>query len=201
MKHLLCIASLLAGLSTAAHAQSSCPTAADLPDGIEVRNTFGASEGFYPHAPGVIRSEYRDGDGQGTQTLLGQGIYWLQNVAVENYESVASTRITYSYPLDPQDMPVPTPAGAWNTPVVSTETNGKITQETQSAVFGEMTRLTIGACGYDMIPVTLEFGPDPYQEVIHYLPDLGLGLLALSKYDTEEPATFVYVAIEKVFGQ
>ncbi len=175
---------------------ADCPTAADLPGGIVVTDIDAATETFYPLTPGVIRSEYRGAEGEGSQSFLGQGVYWLQYIAVENDELIYDTRLTNAYPMKPVDMPLPKPGGAWNTQSATLEETGYIRKGAQSTQFGTMTRLTIGACGYDMILVTIEYLHDGYQEMVHYFPDLGIGLLAGTANDGEEMILTTFVSIQ-----
>ncbi len=176
MRHLLFFACLLPLCSGAAYAQSACPTVADLPGGIVVVDDQDATETFYPLTPGVIRSDYLDTDGTGSRTLLGQGVYLLQYLYLEGGAPQVNTRATTSYPMTPVDMPVPTPGGAWNTAFASVSETGRVSGEVLAAVFGDLSELTIGACSYDMIPVTIDYQSDGYQELIYFLPQLGFGL-------------------------
>ena len=195
MKQLLILASLLPALSTAASAQSACPTAADLPAGIAVTDVDGAVETFYAMSPGVVRSEYRGPEGDGSQTLLGQGIYWLQYISVEGSQLIYETKATNSYPMKPADLPLPTPGGAWNSQYAGLSETGYISKGVQASEFGDLTSLTLGSCAYDMIPVSINYLSEGYTEMVHYLPALGIGLLAGSANEGEEMNMTVFLSI------
>jgi hypothetical protein len=107
----------------------------------------------------------------------------------------SDSRVTNSYPMKPVDMPLPKPGGAWNSAFATLEESGYIGKGVQSTEFGDLTRLTLGACGYDMIPVTIDYLSEGYREVVYYLPDLGIGLLAatVNEGDALELTTFMSI--------
>lgn len=148
--------------------------------------------------PGVIRSVYLGADGESYQTLLGQGIYWLQNVDIEDSKLLFYTRTTNSYPMKPSEMPLPSPGEGWSTDYAFVDETGDVSTRFQSTVFGEATRLTIGACDYDMIPVAIDYPSDNYNEVMLYVPELGIALWANAKREGETLVTTEFLSIQAV---
>lgn len=195
MRHVLMLLCLTAPLGAAA-----CPTGADLVGGIRLTDPDGVTETFREMQPGVVRGLYTLDDTTTIRNLLGQGVYLLEVVDLENGAPVPDTRSTYSFPIAPADMPRPTPNGGWTTKV-ATLIDGSLGSETQVYSFGALTTQTYGACSYNMIPITVSFPPDPsdYRDTLHYLPALGFSYLAESAFTENGERNvdrYSYVTIE-----
>ena len=69
---------------------------------------------------------------------------------------------------------MPTPGGRWDT-LVTILDRGELKSHTETFVFGEATRVTFGACGYDMLPITAIYHNEDEGEdnptVIHITPN------------------------------
>jgi len=193
MRKLAVLLALAAGA-----AEASCPGAGDLDTGIRLIGNDGSSETYLRLPGGFVRGTYSDGSSNGSQYLLMQGIYMVEVFDTENGSPVAGSRSTYAYPVTAETAPMPTPGGRWDT-LVTILDRGELKSHTESFVFGDATRVTLGACGYDMLPVTAIYhDEDGYQERLHYLPELGFAYLAATQERGQVADPVVYVGIERV---
>jgi hypothetical protein len=177
-------------------ALASCPTADDLDGGIRVLSPDGEEEVFTRRSEHIVTAEYRYEDGEGSQSLLAQGIYIVQIVDVTGGALDTTSRLTYTYPLKPGAMPMPTPQLSWNIEALTFDSNG-VGREPQIIKFGDATRLTIGKCSYAMSPIVITFpDSDDYKETLYYLPELGLSLLAEVQDQGEDPEIYQFSDIE-----
>ena len=194
MLRLAILLSLAAGA-----AQADCPGPGDLATGIRLLGNDGTSDTYRQHAEHLVQGVFSDGGSSGTVYMLMQGIYAIEVFQTENGTPVAGTRQTYSYPLGPGEVPMPQPGGRWDTIALILEEGAEVRRQAESFVFGDATRVTLGACGYDMIPITAIYHDDDgYQERLHYLPELGFAYLASSQVRGQQPEPVVYFGIEKV---
>jgi len=155
---------------------AQCPAGAELATGISVFERGGAVDTYTADGANVVESQYRFEPGEGARSLLARGIYLVMSQDVENNALVPGSRTTFTYPTSPANMPLPTPGGTWTAQVATLDSDGLIT-ETHVMTFGDETQLTMGSCGYRMIPVEVRYGEDD-GELLYYLPDLGFALLA-----------------------
>ncbi|MCB1333218.1 MAG: hypothetical protein KDK26_06090 [Roseivivax sp.] len=186
----LCLAAPLAAQTP------PCPTAEDLATGIRFRIEGGDTETFRRHErPGVIEALFQAHDGYASRVLLGQGLYLLELIELENGVLVPASRTTYGFPQAPDAMPVPVPGGGWTVRVGSL-TEAGTDSDTQTYSFGPMTEYSFGACTYRMIPVHLRYASDAeLMDVLHYLPDLGISFLSESRY-TGGSDSYRYYSVE-----
>ena len=183
---------------TAGAAQASCPQAGDLDTGIRMVGSDGSSDTYLRQPGGLVRGIYSDGGSSGSQYLLMRGIYMLEVFDTENGSPVAGSRSTYAYPVTAETAPMPTPGGRWDT-LVTILDRGELKTNRESFVFGDATRVTFGACGYEMLPITATYhDEDGFQERLHYLPELGFAYLAATQERGQVADPVVYVAIERV---
>jgi len=180
-----------------AAAQAVCPTAADLDRGILLYTLGGDTELFRRVSDDVVRSTYLSGE-EGSEALLGQGIYVLDNVALADGEVLPETQIHFDFPMTSADMPEPAPETDW-TVDVTVEEAGYSEREHQSYSFGPLTRIGLGRCSYEMIQVRQTYSPDPYEvtDYVNWIPALGLSYLVQSSHAHGEDH-YVYTAIEAV---
>lgn len=194
-----CVA-LLLFLTSAAPALAVCPRATDLDHGIGFDIAGGEQEEFRRTGDHMIESRYYFDAESGARNLLAQGVYLVEVVDLEHDRPVPATRATYSYPLQPDQMPVPVPGARWDTGVVILSSEG-ISSETQVYTFGEMTRISFGDCTYDMMPIQIGYraGSESSEQVdlIHWLPELGISYLAGSVIDGQED-TYDYIAVYRL---
>lgn len=193
-KSTLAASVLLAAMASAGLA--TCPTQADLDGGIRLTMVQGETEVLTRLDPLRANSVYQSEGGYETHALLARGLYVLQLVEFENGDLVAGSRSTHSYELEPQDMPLPVPGGQWVTKSASLDADG-LTTAVEIYRFGAETRVTWGACGYTMIPVTISYPDDTSTDLLHWLPELGVSYLA-GYTDDEGEAFFDVLAIEAV---
>ena len=176
---------------------AACPTAADLDTGVRVHSPDGSVETFTRLNKDVIVSEFRFEPGEGSRSLLAQGIYLIQINDVYGDEIDTKARTTYTYTKLPGTLPVPTPGGAWNTRVVILDEDGLGT-ERQQISFGQAGTRTIGACSYDTVPITVVYPDDDYSETLEYLPELGLAILTSAQDVGAEADVYSFERIEAV---
>lgn len=175
-----------------------CPTAADLDGGIRVFSPDGEVETFTRQSEHIVTAAFRFEQGEGSDSLLAQGIYLVQILDIEGGKIQSDTRLTYAFPLAAGTMPDPVPGSVWSTRATLLDSNG-VTDEAQTYNFGAQTQLTIGACGYDMVPISVVYPEnDDYTETLYYLPELGFALLAGAQDKGEEPDVYVFERIEAV---
>lgn len=159
---------LLPGLAAA---QQVCPTGADLADGIVVTYAHGGIDTFTadPLTPGaVIWQGELQGQSLGT-TALAHGYIYLRATGPNGQE------VRYDYSLLPADLPQPEPGGSWE--VVATVTaDGVESTERQIHSFGTMGSLTLGACTWEILPITIDY--PAYTEDLLWFPALGLSVRA-----------------------
>ncbi|MDA0962094.1 MAG: hypothetical protein O2898_04145 [Proteobacteria bacterium] len=183
---------------TAGAAQAACPGAGDLDTGIRMVGSDGSTDTYLREPGGLVRGIYSDGGSRGSKYLLMRGIYMVEIFDTENGSPVAGSRSTYAYPVTAETAPMPTPGGRWDT-LVTILDRGELKSHTESFVFGDATRVTLGACGYDMLPITAIYhNEDGYQERLHYLPELGFAYLAATQERGQAADPVVYIAIERV---
>ncbi len=178
------ILGLVATMLVAGPVAAECPVAADLEAGIRFDVDEGDSEVFRSLRPGVVEAIYSHADGGATRTLLGQGVYLLELVEMAGKEPDPSTRMTYAFPQNAEDLPRPVPGSTAQFELLRNE-NGSLEREVQSYDFGPQARATFGACTYDMIPIEIRYSEDDSNTVdlLHYLPELGIAYFAGSTYD------------------
>lgn len=191
MRGAACLIALLPGMAIA----QDCPTAADLDHGIRFGVDGDSTEVFTrADGPGIVTSIFTDAAGGRTQSLLAQGVYVLE---ARSLEEEGAWRSAYAFEMNADEMPLPSPGGQASFTVVF-RGDGGFSQERQVYRFGAATETQIGACGYGMIPVEVEYGSDDgLTDVLHYLPDLGLSLFVESRYDSGAD-TFDYNSVEAV---
>ncbi len=186
---------LLALTCFASPLAAQCPIASDLETGIRLVDKEGATETYQTFGDNHVRGVWSDNSGTLSKFVLLKGLYIVEQFDLEDGNARPDTRSTHSYPLNPEDAPIPVAGGRWDTKVVTMDNDG-VESRVESYLFGTPTRVTIGGCGYDMIPVTgIYHGDDGYEETLHYLPELGFSYLSEARYKGEEPDRYVYVEI------
>ncbi|WP_152912599.1 hypothetical protein [Candidatus Rhodobacter oscarellae] len=177
----------------------ACPTAADLDAGILLTAKTGDTETFTRFSEDVVQSIYSDGDGFQNRALLGQGVYLLELMDLEDGKLVPDTRITYAFPVVPGELPEPVAGGLYSAEI-AVQDAGDVQREAQRYEFSEITQATYADCTYDLIKVAVSYGDsDNTIDRVHYFPTLGISYLAGSSYgigaDRKEDL-YEYVAIK-----
>ncbi len=179
-------------------AMAACPTAEDLTDGIRFDVVGGDWEVFKRLNSNAIEARYFFGAGSGVRNLLAQGLYLVEFADFEDNDILHSTRVTYSFPLSLGDMPVPQENGGWNTKAVAFSLEDGFYTETHVYTFGTERTKVFGACSYKMLPIEIRYPIDGEDtgdvDVIHWLPELGIGYLAASKGEDYHD-TYDYISI------
>lgn len=179
-------------------AQAACPTAADMAQGVRFTSATGEVEDFRLLPSGLVESTYSQDGANAARAILARGIYLVESVSLTEGQPDPGTRSTFSFP-DPANMPDPVPGGTW-TVTVATFNGGNFGRENQIYSFGTPTRLTWQACGYDMMPITIQY-PDENdaqrRDVLHYLPELGLSYLA-EFHDKDMADVYTYSSLEVI---
>lgn len=185
---------LALSLALATQAQSAdCPTADALASGIRFGLSSGETETFRRLENGLVEAKFEAPDAYVSRALLGQGIYLLELVDLVDGQPDPATRATYSYPVDPSELPLPDPAGSWAAKVAVFE-GGELETEHQAYSFGTETTAGFEGCSYTMIPIEIVYGSGSDRDTLHYLPELGLAYLAAATYDGSTDL-FSYVSI------
>lgn len=175
-----------------------CPTRADLAQtGIRFDIEGGEWEVFRAFGDGVVSSLYHGADtGEPLRVLLGQGVYLLETADLKGGTPDPATRYTYSYPMPPAEMPLPTPGGRF---AVSAAVmgDGDLRREDQAYTFGPEIQATFGTCSYRAMEITITYdGDDSTRDTLLYLPDLGISYLSGSVYPDGRDS-YTYLAIRK----
>ncbi|MBO9472916.1 MULTISPECIES: hypothetical protein [unclassified Shimia] len=189
---------LLALTCFASPLAAQCPTASDMETGIRLEDKDGAMETYQSFGANHVRGLWEDTTGIQSKYVLLKGLYIVEQFDLEDGNAIPDSRATHSYPISPEDAPLPVAGGRWDTKVVTMDTEG-VESRVESYVFGDTTRITLGGCSYDMIPVTgIYYDDDGYEETLHYLPELGFSYLSEARYTNEAPDRYVYVDIKAV---
>ena len=186
----------LHALCLAATPALACPGPGDVMQGVVMTALDGTTDTFLQVSPDFVQGTYLDGAGDGSQYLLMRGVYLVEAFDIVQGQARPETRAAYTYPPGPADVPMPVPEGRWDTGVTVLD-RGEVRQMRESFEFGAETRITIGECGYRMIPVLATYHDEGgFQERLHYLPELGFAYLAATLEPGQAPAPVVYVRIE-----
>ena len=193
--------SLLLGC-LASPAFAECPVAGDLSTGIRATMDDGTYEDFTTLGNGLVEMlGYYDDDIEFvTRYFLAHGTYVVQAIDMEADKAIVDSRWTYSYPVNPGELPPPEADARWSGKVGGLDSGGAF-QETHSHRWGAVTTASYGDCSYDMILGTLFYKGDGYEfsEEVHYLPELGISLLTRFFEEAEDvDDVYTYVSIEKL---
>lgn len=188
--------SLLLTFCLASPALAQCPTGADLEAGITLTDTFGTTETYWRDSEHFIRGSWSDGDGFGARFRLLKGLYVVEAFDMEHGEILPSTRSTFSYPVDPEDAPLPSEGERWDINVIAWDQDGPRSAR-ESHIFGPIVETTLGGCSYDMIPIIALYpDADGYEETLNYLPELGFSYVVEMRPANEPAERYSYVRIE-----
>ncbi len=181
---------------------ADCPTAVDLPTGVKATLSDGSTEEYRTVRTGLVELIARYDDGYDARNLLGQGVYVIELADLEDGQIVPESRITSSYPMSADAMPLPQPGARWSVAVGMRNADGFF-KEKQTHSWGEITQVSYQGCTYDMIPGEFLYTGDgySYREDIHYLPELGVGLLVSYADGDDPPEIFTYDAFEIMADQ
>lgn len=173
-----------------AGAQSTCPTANDLNQGIRVDRSGGYTEIFRAGGQGIIAVEGSiDRKLEYTLELAG-GLQLLSYSGNVGETPDTEGDLTYDYGLPLADLPLPVPSGRWQSGVTVTAKSGPFT-EPQLYAYGPLEQISIGDCSYAMISASIAYqNPQNYIETVQYLPDLGISVLVRQGDDTSDPTEF-----------
>ncbi|MEO0938032.1 MAG: hypothetical protein AAFY38_07745 [Pseudomonadota bacterium] len=181
----------------ASPAWADCPAPGALEQGIAVTAADGTVETFKQIAPGRVENTTNVGEDEGSYYILAQGIYLRALTDMENGALKPASMTTYNYPLEDAQMPRPVAQGIWQVEVAILE-GGNISTELHDIRFGAETRMTIGACGYNMIPVSIrveEDGETSFEETLYYLPELGFAIYGAYAEPEKETELYTYKSI------
>ena len=195
MRYLICLVSAISS-----PAMASCPTGADLATGIRFETADGEWEIYRQVKPDVVEALYHFNATEAMRNVLVKGIYLTEVVDLENGSPVPTTRSVYTYPVLPEDMPMPTPNGKWKTGATVLSTEG-MSFEGQTYSFGDFAPHRIGDCTYQMMPIEVSYTVHEEEtdsiDYVHWLPELGLAYLAGGKTG-DEIDTYVFTDISAV---
>ena len=174
---------------------NTCPTLDDLKTGIRITYADNFEETYKLSEANehIVTVEEIFDNTDVSHSLLAQGIYLVQSIQEENGALAPSTRITYTYPLSPGNMPVPQPNGSWNAKIAVLSNDG-LTTETHQMRFLERTSLTVGACSYDMVPIRVTYGQGE-GETLYYMPELGFAVIGVWTSNGEDDV-YEFTSIE-----
>jgi len=153
-----------------------CPTANDMERGVVFYRTDGATEVHRTLPDGMSVVDVSYSDGSKDQNTFFYGVFINSLASVENGVVNLADAWVYAYRSIP---PVP----ASNTSGKLTAQTGKkvdgLFREVQTFKWGPLTNTTIGGCNYQLIEGQFNYEGRDYvaEELIHYLPELGTGLL------------------------
>ncbi|MEM7440767.1 MAG: hypothetical protein AAF393_14295 [Pseudomonadota bacterium] len=191
---------LLFLLLTTSTGWANCPTKEDMKSGIRFDVDENEYEIFRTVSNHVIEAKFHLEDGTIFRNLLGQGIYLLEVVDIENDSPVPSSRSTYTFPLAPVDLPLPTPGATWKTGVAILAPDGFDAEE-QIYTFGEWTETNFGACTYKSMPISITYATQEEdlgtKDTLNWLPDLGISYL-MATHDGSETTTYTYKSLRAV---
>lgn len=182
-------------------AQAACPTADDVAAGVAFTLGSGETETYRPAGDSVIEVIFDDGLGYQSRTLLGQGLYLLEIVDLEDGAPVPDTRATYAHRFKPADMPPPQPEMVWASQV--TATGDGFAQELHDHRGGALSTITVGECRFETFRVTVTYDDEENSvDTLQYLPQLGFALLIGVDSDGEDGArvTDVYSYLDVSAG-
>lgn len=165
--------------------------------GVRVLEDVGGGEVFVTHSDSIVRGGYFADRWVESSYLLAKGIYLVETHDEDEGEIIPGSRATYTYPLIGADMPAPVEGAIWQTEAVVSE-GMDLRKEVHVYRFGDETTVTIGACDYRMIPVSLTFVADDFTDHFHYLPELGFAYYAGAEDSDGSVEWYTYVKIEKV---
>lgn len=188
---------VLAACLIATPVLAECPKAADLSIGIKATLTDGSVEEYRAAGSGLVEHIVRYDDGYTARNLLGQGVYVIELAEQENGQIVPSSRTTTSYPMNADAMPIPKAGAAWRVTVGMRDADGFFKEE-QRYSWGELIQTTYQDCTFDTVAGEIVYSGDgyTYREEIHYLPQLGVGLLMSYTSDDGTHEAFSYETIE-----
>lgn len=191
---------LVTAMALATEAYADCPVAADLDRGIRMFHADDTVEVYRRLKPGLVEVRSAYPDGYDSWTLLGQGVYVLELADLVGGRIDPQSKSTFAFPMAATDMPLPEAGGTW---VVETAARDSydIWSETVAMSWGQAGSIDYGECTYAMIPGTFSYKSELYnhQEVIHYLPELGLGVLySYVDEDMNSPDIFEVTNIVKL---
>jgi hypothetical protein len=149
---------------------TECPTGDDLTSGIRIFETNGRVETYTSGPRDTVVKTILDENGDGSENVLAQGIYMVATQDILDGRKQPGTRATYTYSLKSGELPEPVSGLRWTVEVVSFDADGLFAKE-HVIQFGETTRLGLGDCIYDMIPIEVTYMKN--KEVLYFLPELG----------------------------
>lgn len=187
--HLLLVL-LLAASPTLAAAQTACPTANDLTQGIRVDRSGGYTEIFRAGGQGIIAVEGTIDRKVEYNLELAAGLQLLSYSGNVGETPDTEGDLTYDYGIPHADLPAPVPNGRWQSNVTVTAKSGPFS-EPQLYAYGPLEQISIGDCPYAMILATIAYQNDAnYIETVQYLPDLGISILVRQSDDSSAPTEF-----------
>lgn len=180
-------------------AVADCPVAGDLETGIELRDSDGYVYVYTRISPAVVQQDGLAPDGYAFRNLLGQGSHVLQLADLENGAIVSDSIINYSYPMRPEEMPVPEPNLRWQVGAV-VNAFGDVYQEFQNQSWSPLGTFQIAECSYEVTRGTVSYKSDGdvIREEISFLPELGIGLLTAYSDASGYDERFTFTAIRKL---
>jgi hypothetical protein len=178
----LCVACLLP-----AAARADCPTGDDMATGVEVTFANGDRTALRALGAGMVEvAEYYAWAPEGRRYFAYLGLYVTDEGAVLPDGTLdPASRITTTYPVPVEDMPLPTAEtpqweGTVNRRPVTTDPDIVIPPDAYHIRFAAMDPVVIGDCTYAAVAVGESLRPDqPDQkdQYSYYLPDLGAGFI------------------------
>ncbi len=189
-------------LLTPATGSAACVTAADLAQGIRVDKDTGSFEIYRTLRPGVVGLTIWYDDQTGSEVELAKGLYSLGFTDFFAGEADPETRTTFTYPMAPDDMPLPVAEGGWQTNSSVAQPAGRY-EKTLSASWGQLGNISINGCTYAAISGSLRYISEGYstEEGLIYLPDLGVSsMLYFTDAESDAPLPQKITGISVVTG-
>jgi len=192
------IAIALCLTAATASAQVGCPRAEDARRPIVIDYADGLREEFRSRGEGVWQFTGYDAGEMIYRGELAQGVYLLGIADVFDGRPDPNSRVIYDYGQPPAALPVPSEGKRWHSDVKLTA-GADSWREAQWHAYGALTEVDIGGCVYDMLPLLIAYDTgDGYNELIHYLPELGFGYLSDSFSDDYEGGVIDAVRIARL---
>lgn len=131
-----------------------------------------------------------------------RGIYFVEEFEPDAQgRPVPGTGLVVEFPIDPADLPDPAPGARWEGRTVNLFDDGGSREEVTTFSFVEAPDVTLSGCTYALLraDVRYDWGEEGWLELQYaYLTDIGTAILMSSRFEGEDPATYVPVSLERL---
>lgn len=178
----------------------ACPLAANLDTGgVQFTEADGSVDVYRRLDAERLEGEYISPDfPEVSRSVLINGIFVQGFASFIDGELVVESIGQVRRAMTPAEMPVPVAGLTWSVAQVFEDATSRV-EETLTIEVGAEETLLLGDCSYTLLPVTVTIRASDgvFEEQIHYLPELGVGLLA-GFTDNTGTTTYEYVDIAVV---